>query len=266
MQTRKILAYFLGAALLVGSASCSDDLEYTPAELPDNAQVYFPNTNPTEIDLAGAESSFDVTIVRRKTDEALTVALDLQGGEGNYSAPASVTFAAGEAATTVSISYDAAAIGPDNYQSITLSIADQTVTTPYGMSVYTFTAGIPETWTARHIGDYLYVHFFEGLDADMTLMQSDIYPDRWKLTNWGNGVDFRFTWNQTTNKILVDDQPIGYTHSSYGPVYVDDMADYIGSTANGESYYEDGVFYFNLVYYVSVGEFGYGYETFTVKQ
>lgn len=37
MKTRKILAYFLGAALLVGSASCSDDLEYTPAQLPDNA-------------------------------------------------------------------------------------------------------------------------------------------------------------------------------------------------------------------------------------
>lgn len=87
MKTRKILAYFLGAALLVGSASCSDDLEYTPAQLPDNAQVYFPNTNPTEIDLAGAESSFDVTITRRKSDEALTVALELQGGEGNYSAP-----------------------------------------------------------------------------------------------------------------------------------------------------------------------------------
>lgn len=266
MKTRKILAYFLGAALLVGSASCSDDLEYTPAQLPDNAQVYFPNTNPTEIDLAGAESSFDVTITRRKSDEALTVALELQGGGGNYSAPASVTFAAGEATTAVSISYDAAAIGPDNYQSITLSIADESVTTPYGMSVYTFTAGIPETWTVRYTGDYVYTQFFTGDDPGLSLLQSDIYPDRWKIEHWGNDVDFRFTWNQTTNKILVDNQPIGYTHASYGPVAVDDLAHYIGNASMGESYYEDGVFHFNVVYYVSEGEFGYGYETFTVKQ
>lgn len=266
MQTRKFLTYLLGAALLVGSASCSDDLEYTPAEQPDNAQVYFPNTNPTEVDLAGSESSFDVTITRRKSDEALTVALTLTGGEGLYEAPASVVFAAGEATKSVAISYDAAQIGPDNYKSITLSIADESVTTPYGASVYTVRVGIPETWTVRHTGDYEYAQFWSGDDPGLSLLQSDIYPDRWKIEQWGYGVDFRFTWNQTTNKILVDDQPTGYTHSSYGPVSIDDFVDYSGDASVGESYYEDGVFYFNVIYYVSAGYFGYGYETFTLRQ
>ena len=199
---KKFLTYLLGAALLVGSASCSDDLEYTPGELPDNAQVYFPSTNATNIDLDGTKTSFEVTITRNVTDEAITVPVSLTGGNGLYTAPASVAFAAGEKTTSIAIAYKAEEIGPDNYMDLTIAIADETLITPYGMSQYTIRVGIPETWSVKYTGDYLYSQFLSGDDPGLELLQSDIYPNRWKITNWGYGVDFCFTWDQTTDKIV----------------------------------------------------------------
>jgi hypothetical protein len=126
-----------------------------------------------------------------------------------------------------------------------------------------------ETWTARSTGDYVYTVFFGDeddpeTDPDLTLYQSDSDPNRWKIEHWGYDVDFIFTYNKTTGEIMVDDQEVGYVHPSYGTVMVDDLVDYTGSTSRGQSYYEDGVFHFLVIYYVSAGNFGYGYETFTL--
>ena len=64
--------------------------------------------------------------------------------------------------------------------------------------------------------------------------------------------------------ILVEDQEIGYNHPSYGAVLVDDLVDYTGTSDYRKSSYKNGVFTFNVVYYVSAGIFGYGPETFAL--
>ena len=138
---------------------------------------------------------------------------------------------------------------------------------------FKYETGDVETWTSKYIGTYTYSLFWtadeEGnpLDIeDLVLQQSDKDPNRYQILNWGyNGEPFVFAF-QEDGSIIVEDQFIGYTHPSYGDVYVDDLVDYTGKTDYGQSYYdaESGTFYFAIVYYVDAGVFGNGYETFTI--
>ena len=121
---------------------------------------------------------------------------------------------------------------------------------------------IPVNWTEYGTGDYTYSLFWSGVDEGLTLYSCDEDETSYKITNWGGGTALTFSWDTSTNEVVVDDQLIGYTHSTYGDVYIDDLTDYVGSEDYGVSYYEDGVFYFAVIYYVSAGYFGYGYETF----
>lgn len=80
------------------------------------------------------------------------------------------------------------------------------------------------------------------------------------------GVDFTFTMD-SDGKIVVDDQPVGYTDTKYGEVMVGELKNYSEETSDeDQSYYDSstGTFYFNVVYYVSAGYFGAGTETFTL--
>ena len=149
------------------------------------------------------------------------------------------------------------------YSIVAVAYADDEVVASASAS-FKYTAPSSETWTAISTGDYTYYQFFEGVDEGLTLYQSDADATRYKIEHWGYDVDFCFTYDESTGSVTVDDQEIGY-ESSYGMVYVMELADYVGSDSYGVSYYEDGVFYFNVIYYVSAGYFGYGYETFTLS-
>lgn len=154
MKTRKFLTYFLGAVLLAGAASCSDDLEYTPAELPDNAQVYFPNTNASNVKLTAETTSVDLSVVRKKADEALTVPVTLTGGEGLFTAPGNVSFAAGETTAAFKVAFDRTKLTDGATYTVTLELADATVTTPYGASSFSLTLTVPEPYVLLGKGLY----------------------------------------------------------------------------------------------------------------
>ncbi len=537
---RNLFGALLALAAVAAFHACEDEVEYAPAELPGNAQVYFPSTNETTFRLSKTGNSFDVTIMRANTDEASSVSITATCESPNYTIPASANFAQGEDKAAITITYNADAMEYDDFTEITLSIADESATTPYGVSQYTFTAGIPapwkslgmatyvedfvttffgagnpayeveiqenelqrgyyrlvnpygaaypnneegdwdtsqdyfleihaedptavyidvqpvgmdwgygmfymgslagyymsqgstlaeqkeagntgvledgvitfppqtllvrmadyqegglykangsgafrvalpgvvladyglsvayngkytdakgndagvlakvsemgadlesvrlavvpgtdlesaveaisngsveykevrdtaivmlpfaetpaegrymivavgyagnaaeatasaqftyeapssETWTAIGTGDYTYTLFFgsedePAVDEGLALYRSDEDATRYKIEHWGYDVDFIFTYNPETGEVVVEDQEVGYTDDTYGVVMVDDLADYIGSTEMGYSYYADGVFHFAVVYYVSEGELAYGEETF----
>lgn len=132
------------------------------------------------------------------------------------------------------------------------------------------------TYSLWAIGDYTYTVFFadeddEGgiipyVDEGLEISRGDSNPNRFKVSHWGNDVDFFFEF-QEDGSILVDDQETGYVHSSYGMVNVRDYVTASGSTENGQSSYdaETGVFTFIVNYYVSAGSFGSGIETLEVK-
>lgn len=154
MKTRKFLTYFLGAVLLAGAASCSDDLEYTPAELPDNAQVYFPNSQPAAVTLEADQSSVSVTVSRKVTTDALTVPVALKGGEGLFTAPANVSFAAGAAQAALPVTFDRSKLTDGASYNLTFEIGDATVTTPYGASSFALTLSVPEPYVLLGKGLY----------------------------------------------------------------------------------------------------------------
>lgn len=125
------------------------------------------------------------------------------------------------------------------------------------------------TWTPAYIGDFTYTQFFANsdgspyVDGGLTLLQCDQDPTMFKIEHWGFDVDFIFTMDEN-GTLTVAEQATGYEHQSYGMVYVSDIVTYTGGTSYGTSYYENGVFNFNLVYYVPEGTFAYGVETFTL--
>ena len=132
------------------------------------------------------------------------------------------------------------------------------------------------TFSPWAIGDFTYTVFFTEtddngeeipyVDEDLTILRGDSNPNRFKVEHWGYDVDFFFEF-QEDGSILVDDQPTGYVHSSYGMVNVRDFVTASGSTEQGQSSYdaETGTFKFLVNYYVSAGSFGSGVETLEVK-
>ena len=215
------------AGVIANVTEYGEDLEY----------VLLAVVEGTDVDDATIESITDGTIASTQvssTGEAM-VAWNDSPVDGRYSVVA-VGIADGEAVASASASFK-------------------------------YTAPSSETWTAVYVGDYEYYQFFEGTDSGLTLYQSDDDETRWKIEHWGYDVDFIFTFDQTTGEVLVEDQEIGYEYASYGMVYVVDMVTYMGGdTSLGSSYYDsdNGMFYFNVLYYCSAGYFGYGYETFTL--
>lgn len=149
----KILGLLLVALVAV---ACDPDAEnYTPGEKLSTAQVYFPTTMPAQVNLENSANSFDVTLSRISTDEAATVNLKVTNESGLFTVPTSASFAAGAETTTISIGYEPAKLGYDNYQSLTIALADTEDTTPYGNASYTFKAGIPAPW--KSIGKATFV-------------------------------------------------------------------------------------------------------------
>lgn len=133
----------------------------------------------------------------------------------------------------------------------------------YDYATFTYTAGAKEQWTQIATGTYTYSIIWKGDDEDLALFQSQDDPSRYKITDWGYGVDFIFTMSED-GSVMVADQETGYVHPDYGDVYVDDVVDAYETTEYGVSSYADGVFTFAVVYYCGAGVFGKGPETFTI--
>ena len=114
-------------------------------------------------------------------------------------------------------------------------------------------------------GTYTYTCMFSEPLADpgYGFYKNPNYENTYLITNWFYGVDFTFTWNGDS-VVNVPDQFSGYV-SQYGDVNVMELSDYVGKEMS-PSYYdaETKTFYFGVVYYCAAGEFGYGYETFTL--
>lgn len=149
--------------------------------------------------------------------------------------------------------------------------------TDYGTATETL-ANI--TWTRVGTGTFSYNGWWsseeqdeEGnylplVDPGYELFQRDGSEDTYKITDWGAGVDYVFTWNKTTNVCATQMGFIGESHPSYGEVYVVDASTYSSKYAYADypSQYdpEENTFYFFNAYVVEAGSFGVFLETFQV--
>lgn len=181
-KIKNILSAMLLLALPLAFTACGDDVEYSPADKPVNAQVYFPTTNGATVDLSKDKTSFDVTLMRAKTDEAITVPITVTGGGSFFTIPTSVSFAQGVDKAVLSISYNPESLEYDAYSEIKLTIGDESATTPYGMAQYVFKAGIPAPWTSLGKATFSDAFLFAN-KYSVELQRNDLNPSLYRLVD-----------------------------------------------------------------------------------
>jgi len=144
MKINRIFSFILGGALLAAGASCTDEVEYTPAEVIPGNGVYFPEMASTAVSIEQNSSSVSVELLRTNDPGALTVGItstvtdkDGVAVANVFNIPTQVTFPEGTKSATVPITYDFNAIEPSTDYYVTLKI-DGEQTTPYGLVEQTF--------------------------------------------------------------------------------------------------------------------------------
>lgn len=167
MKLNKLFLGLLGLSMLT-FAACDDkdDNDYSAPSLPTGSQVFFDSSLPSTINLTKSETTFTIPVNRYITDKELAVQIELTDTNNLFTAPSEVVFNAGDSVAKVVISYDPAKFEYNDYKTATLKLKNDT--TPYGISSYTFSAGVALTW--RSLGKATYVdNWFEYVT------QVDIY-------------------------------------------------------------------------------------------
>ena len=291
MKIKFIIASLL---LLVGFSSCQkDEYEYIPAEAATNAQVYFPTTNASQLELGALAGTFNLEIARIDSTKAMDVAITVEPANENYVFPATVSFEAGKSVAKVPVSYTG--LEYDKFDEFTVKI-DESAQTPYGVGSFTFKVGCPAPWTAwtnsksawvaagndpaawpmsgdaKSTGNYTYKIYWSGVDGNLDIFyrQSTVEPSQaqFKITNWGSGVDLLIDYNTVTGECQVPTQ-FAAVHSTYGDVFIADIPHYDSkyTYAQFPCVYDKttGLFQLNVAYFCSAGMFGNNVETIQVN-
>ena len=145
---RNIAKAVLAVSMLSVMVACEEEAVYTPAQDLANAQVYFPNTESSNIALSMDESEFDIPVCRANRKGDLEVRLIITGSD-LLTYPSSIKFADGDSVTNIKVTYDPQVLGYDNPQALDIAFADSTMATPYGISNLSITATIPSPWSSN---------------------------------------------------------------------------------------------------------------------
>lgn len=152
--TKFLLMGIVAVAGLLSACTSSDDFEPGPKD--SGAQVYFPNTIPSEFNVGDDESSVTIPVRRVVTDEALTVnilASIEQGQEGILNIPSTVSFEAGSDLANLVITFDRGKLVDGTEYKASLLINDEQNLTQYGNYMIDITI-IPWPWEELGTGKY----------------------------------------------------------------------------------------------------------------
>lgn len=163
---------------MAGFTACSESEDYQPGTV-SGVQVFFSNELPSQRNLSFDETTFTIPINRYVTSEALTVNLTHTDKTGFLTIPSTVTFAAGESETVITVTYDAANMEYNNFVKDTITIASEEYTTPYAASSYAFSAGAPLTW--KSLGSGKYVDDWFPYTGSVEILQCEQQPNRFRI-------------------------------------------------------------------------------------
>lgn len=170
----------LAAMFTLTWTACDDEIKYTPAGAVEGAQVYFPTSVSSTINLSSTENSYQIPVMRVVTDAAMSVAVTATGGEGLYTVPSTVEFAQGEANAYLTLTYDPDVVGFDSFTDMTITLGSDT--TPYGISTYEFSIGIPAPWVSLGNAKFSDTFLFDNT-YDVELQQNELEPNRYRLVD-----------------------------------------------------------------------------------
>lgn len=152
--TKFLLMGIVAVAGLLSACTSSDDFEPGPKD--SGAQVYFPNTIPSEFNVGDDESSVTIPVRRVVTDAAMTVnilASIEQGQEGILNIPSSVSFEAGSDLANLVITFDRSALVDGTEYKASLLLNDEQNLTQYGNYMIDIKI-IPWPWEELGTGKY----------------------------------------------------------------------------------------------------------------
>lgn len=172
--TKFLLMGIVAVAGLLSACTSSDDFEPGPKD--SGAQVYFPNTIPSEFNVGDDESSVTIPVRRVVTDAAMTVnilASIEQGQEGILNIPSSVSFEAGSDLANLVITFDRGKLVDGTEYKASLLLNDEQNLTQYGNNMIDITI-IPWPWEELGTGKYRdgwLCGLFEGnlVELDVTI-------------------------------------------------------------------------------------------------
>lgn len=172
--TKFLLMGIVAVAGLLSACTSSDDFEPGPKD--SGAQVYFPNTIPSEFNVGDDESSVTIPVRRVVTDAAMTVnilASIEQGQEGILNIPSSVSFEAGSDLANLVITFDHGKLVDGTEYKASLLINDEQNLTQYGNYMIDIKI-IPWPWEELGTGKYRdgwLCGLFEGnlVELDVTI-------------------------------------------------------------------------------------------------
>ena len=213
-----------------------------------------------------SEVGEDVTSVRLAVVEGLDPSAAIQGITDGSLESTTVTPTAGD---MVRVPFSTTPEDGEKYSIVAVAFdGEESQTSSYATFIYHANSAA-HTWTQIGVGDYTYSAGYFGteeepyLDEGLNVYRCDQDPTLYRIENWGAGTNFEFAYDSNTGRVTVLDQEIDM-NSNYGTVFAQELANYVGNDSFGNSYYENGTFHFNIVYYCGAGELGFGYETFTI--
>lgn len=194
--TKFLLMGIVAVAGLLSACTSSDDFEPGPKD--SGAQVYFPNTIPSEFNVGDDESSVTIPVRRVVTDAAMTVnilASIEQGQEGILNIPSSVSFEAGSDLANLVITFDRGKLVDGTEYKASLLINDEQNLTQYGNYMIDIKI-IPWPWeelgTGKYRDGWLY-GIFEG-----NLIEIDVNIHKHKSKEGVYMVEEMFGWTFMT--------------------------------------------------------------------
>lgn len=279
----KINKYILGLATIVlgGLYSCNTDVESTIYNS-NLEHVSFDATSATiAVSVNETSATIPVTINRGVVANASTITFTAEASEeGIFSndANGSVTFEPGQNKVTFNVT--AKNLEKDQSYTYTLKLSDaaimtaDTITKVKQNKVFTIKVSRAGDWTewakwnSTGTATFVYSAYMSGEDPGLpftyrtSLNNKDKY--QFKLEKWFYGVEVIFDYDASTGYVTCAPQYTGYTHSTYGDVYVSDIGTYRGEGATPADYgtfdKEQGIITIPLIYFVDAGYFGYGPE------
>ena len=184
---KKIVKFAYSAIIgltVLATAACTNEYSYDGIAPESGQEVYFPTSNESSIDLKMGDGmlTFEIPVTRVKTDAAATVNISSTVAQHSalFSIPSSVAFAAGEAQTTLKVSYNAAELGYENPDTLSFTIADDASVTPYGAKDYTVAVVIPAPLEKLGTGTFTDNFWFEE-GNDVVIYQNTLDRNQFRI-------------------------------------------------------------------------------------
>ncbi|MDE6623579.1 MAG: hypothetical protein K2K30_04235 [Alistipes sp.] len=178
MKNLKI--FFLAAvAVVVGLFTACSDEDFAAGPLADGAQVYFPESIPSEFSIGDEVTSIAIPVNRIVSDEAQTVAILADDQSGLFTVPSAVSFAAGQSEAELVVTFDRTALEDGAEYPLALLINDEENTTPYGNSQLNITI-VPWPWEYLGVGMYRDDWMITGFGGDAIEFEVNMYEHKTK--------------------------------------------------------------------------------------